>query len=260
LQIEFKHYSIGLTLLITGVLLIAIGSLFWIPKPEEILTSLKSKEMLYSLKLSVFTASIATLLVTFFAIPIGYAIARFSFKGKSLTKIIIDLPIAFPELVLGLSLLLLFGNSPLGKILNLIGIKIVFTKLGIIVAQFFTALPYAVRITCASFQGVSVRYEVVSRTLGYNELETFFFITLPMAKNGIIASIIITFARCIGAFGAVLILAGGSYMYTEILPITLYLNISYGNLGMAITSGIILILVSFVAITIFEICEKGNVY
>ena len=78
-----------------------------------------------------------------------------------------------------------------------------------------------------------------------------------MAKNGLFASTIITFARCMGAFGAVLILAGGSYMNTEILPITLYLNISYGNLGMAITSGILLIVISFIAILVFEKFE-GN--
>lgn len=81
---------------------------------------------------------------------------------------------------------------------------------------------------------------MVSRSLGYSEFETFKNITIPLARGGIFASTIITFARCMSAFGAVLILAGGSYMNTETLPITLYLNISYGNLGMAITSGIVL--------------------
>ena len=153
---------------------------------------------------------------------------------------------------MGLALLLLFGQSFIGKSLESFGIKIVFTKLGIMVAQFFTALPYAVRIIYSTFEEISPRYELVSRSLGYGEFETFRNVSLPLAKNGLFASTIITFARCMGAFGAVLILAGGSYMNTEILPITLYLNISYGNIGMAISSGILLIVISFIAILIFE--------
>jgi molybdate transport system permease protein len=191
------------------------------------------------------------------SIPIGYALSRHSFPGKSIIKSILDLPMAFPELVLGLALLLLFGQSFIGKTLEDFGIKIVFTKLGIVVAQFFTALPYAVRVIYSTFEEINPRYELVSRSLGYGELETFFNVSLPLAKNGLFASTIITFARCMGAFGAVLILAGGSYMNTEILPITLYLNISYGNLGMAITSGILLIVISFIAILVFEKFE-GN--
>ncbi|AIJ05588.1 NifC-like ABC-type porter [Methanocaldococcus bathoardescens] len=211
---------------------------------------------MYSLKLSIITSSISTFLVIMLSIPIGYALSRYQFLGKSVIKSILDLPMAFPELVLGLALLLLFGQSFIGKSLEDIGIKIVFTKLGIIVAQFFTALPYAVRVIYSAYEEINPRYELVSRSLGYNELETFFNVTLPLAKNGLFASTIITFARCMGAFGAVLILAGGSYMNTEILPITLYLNISYGNLGMAITSGILLIVISFIAILVFEKFES----
>lgn len=87
--------------------------------------------------------------------------------------------------------------------------------------------------------------------------ETFLKVSLPLAKSGLLAATIIAFARSIGTFGTVLILAGGSYMQTEILPITLYLNISYGNMPMAITSGIILVIVSFIAILIFEKSEAS---
>ena len=82
-------------------------------------------------------------------------------------------------------------------------------------------------------------------------METFLNVSLPLAKNGILASTVITFARCIGTFGTFLILAGGTYMKTEGLPMTLYLNISCGNMGMALISGIVLTTVSFIAIFIF---------
>ena len=260
MSVSFKNICIVISILFTLILFIAISSLFVVPNPHDVIIALKSPEMIYSLKLSVITALIATTGAMFIAIPVGYALSRFSFRGKNIVKSILDLPMAFPELVLGLALLLLFGNTAIGKALEAMGIEVVFTKTGIVVAQFFTGLPYAVRIICSTFNGINPRYELVSRSLGYGEFETFKNVTLPLAKSGIFASAIITFARCVGAFGAVLILAGGSYMKTEILPITLYLNISYGNIGMAISSGIVLIVVSFLAIATFEWFEKGNVY
>ncbi len=213
--------------------------------------------MLFSLRLSLSTGLISTLLVMLFAVPVGYTLSRFQFIGKRVMKIIIDLPVAFPGLVLGLCLLLLFGDSFVGRFLSSIGLNFVFTRKGIVAAQFFTALPYAVRIMKSTFDYVDPRMEFVSRSLGYSLFETFRHVSIPLAKNGILASTVITFARCIGAFGTVLILAGGTYMKTEILPITLYLNISYGNLGMAMTSGIVLMLVSFLAIYVFEKTEVG---
>ena len=82
---------------------------------------------------------------------------------------------------------------------------------------------------------------------------------LPSGRvsSSAVAASVISFARCIGTFGTVLILAGGTYMKTEVLPTTLYLNISYGNMGMALTSGIVLMVVSFVAIYIFEKTEAA---
>ncbi len=252
MPIRFRDICIAISIFFTVLLFIAIATLFLVPNLGDVLEAIQSKEMIFSLKLSIVTALISTFLVMLFGIPIGYALSRFNFPGKNVAKSILDLPMAFPELVLGLALLLFFGKTPIGEALAAIGIKVVFTKLGIIVAQFFTALPYAIRIIYTTFEGVSPRYELVSRSLGYSEFETFLKVTLPMARNGLFASTIITLARSIGAFGAVLILAGGSYMNTEILPITLYLNISYGNIGMAITSGIVLVIVSFITILIFE--------
>ena len=245
--------SLGITLL----LVMAIVSLFLVPEFKDIWQNLWSEEMRFSLKLSMITGLVSTILVMFFALPIGYTLSRFDFPCKGFVKTIIDLPVAFPELVLGLCLLLLFGNSIVGKWLEAAGLKFVFTKQGVVVAQFFTALPYASRIMKSTFDYIDPRMEFVSRSLGYSMFQTFLNVSLPLAKNGILASTVISFARCIGTFGTVLILAGGSYMKTEVLPVTLYLNISYGNMGMALTSGIVLMVVSFAAIYVFERAEVG---
>ncbi len=248
---KFRHLCIAVSAAVTAILFLAVLSLFLFPEPSAVLECLKSREIGYSIKLSVATSSISTALVMLTAIPVAYSLARYSFPGRSLVKSVIDLPIAFPELVLGLCLLVFLGSY--------LKLGIVFTKPAIVVAQYFTALPYAARILYSTFEGISERYEFASRSLGYGEFGTFLRITLPMAREGIFASSIITFSRCMGTFGAVLVLAGGMYMNTETLPITLYLNLSYGNLNMAVTSGLVLITLSFLAILVFELLEGSNI-
>lgn len=251
----FKVVLVASSFLVTAFLVCAIGALFTVPAFEDVLANIWSDEMRFSLRLSLVTGLISTALVMLFALPLGYTLSRLDFWGKGLVKTILDLPVAFPELVLGLCLLLLFGKTPVGDALSAMGLDFVFTEKGVVAAQFFTALPYSVRIMKSTFDYINPRMEFVSQSLGYSQFETFLWVTLPLAGNGILASTVIAFARCIGTFGTVLILAGGSYMRTETLPITLYLNISYGNMGMALTSGILLIAVSFIAIFIFEKSE-----
>lgn len=252
MRVEFRHVCIAIAILIAVMLFSALACVLFLPKPSEILQSLSTEGMKYSLRLTLVSSVISTLTVMIIGIPSAYALARFPFPGKNIVMSILDLPVAMPEVVLGLSLLLLFGKNPLGVALAELGVRIVFTKLGVVVAEFFTALPYAIRVLYSAFESVSPRYELVSRSLGYGALETFLYVTLPMAKSGVIAALVIAFARSVGTFGTVLILAGGTYMITETLPIMLYLNMSYGNLGMAISSGILLLAVSFVAIYVVE--------
>ncbi len=251
----FRAVVICLSVLTTAVLILAIGSFLFVPSWNDIWNNLHSQELFFSIKLSLWTAALSAALVMLLALPIGYALSRFNFRGKAIVKTIMDLPVAFPELVLGLCLLLLFGQTVFGKWLQEAGLNFVFTKKGVVAAQFFTALPYAIRIMKSSFDFINPRMEFVSRSLGYTQWETFLNVTLPLVKSGTIAAGVIAFARCIGCFGTVLVLAGGSAGKTNTLPINLYLNISYGNMGMAITSGIILIAVSFLAIFIFEKTE-----
>ncbi len=243
-------------MLFSGLLIWAILSLVFMPEMSEFVESTLSEEMLYSIRLSLFTSLVSVAIVMVLAVCIGFVLARFRFPGHNLLRTIVDLPMAFPELVLGLCLLLLFGHGAFGKWLQSMGIDIVFSKNSIVLAQVFTAAPYAIRVVYGTFRGISTRYEMVARSLGCGMLGSFLRVSLPMAKGGLFAATVIAFARCMGCFGTVLILAGGTRMYTETLPITLYLNISYGNLAMAMSSGIILIFISLGAIIVFEILNK----
>jgi molybdate transport system permease protein len=190
------------------------------------------------------------------AIPVAYVFSRVPFTGKSVIRAVLYLPIALPEIVLGLSLLMFFGDNFAGRFLKAFNIDVAFTITGIITAQFFTALPYTVRIIKTSFDGIDPQLENVAQSLGYSQIRILFAVTLPLAKNGLKAAAAVAFARTIGAFGSVLILAGGIRMNTETLPITLFLNISYGNVDMAITAGIVLISVAFAGILFIEKAEN----
>jgi len=163
----FRNLTIGIAFIFTFLLFSSIGILLFVLKPSEILSALFSEEMLYSMKLSMLTSSASTLSVICCSIPTAYALSRYSFPGKSLIKSILGLPMAFPELVMGLALLLLFGHGFLGPYLEALGIKVTFTKLGIVVAQFFVAFPYAVRVIYSTFEDINPRYEQVSRSFGY---------------------------------------------------------------------------------------------
>ena len=251
-SIKFSKLCSIIAIFITLVLFSAFIALVIMINLSEFINSLNTREMQYSLQLTLTTALISTFLSILIGVPTAYAIARENFLGKSLVKTVLDVPMALPEIVLGMALLLLFGHTPIASILKLIGIEVVFTPLGIIIAQFFSSLPFVLRILTSTFGAINPRYELVSRSLGYSELETFLKITMPLSKNGLFASTVVAFARSVGAFGSVIVLAGGIYMQTETLPITLYLNISYGNLSMAISAGILLIIVSFITIFIIE--------
>ncbi len=243
---------ISISFLATLLLFMVIGSLFVIISPADVISSLFSSEMIFALELTLSTSLVAAVCVMIIATPTAYSLSRFNFPLKTIVKSIIDLPMALPEIVIGIALLMLLGSNLLGGPLAKLGISIAFSTTGIIIAQFFVAFPYAVRILYSTFNYVNPRYEFVSRSLGYSEFETLTNITLPLAKNGIFASSVVTLARCIGTFAAVLFVGGGTFMKTETLSIALYLNMSFGNVNMAITAGIVLVIISFIAIFVLE--------
>ncbi|MCE5213176.1 MAG: ABC transporter permease [Methanobacterium sp.] len=250
---------ISISFIFTAFLFVIIGSIFIIPSPDGFLQSIFSEEMITALKLTLSTSILAAFFVMIIAIPTAYSFSRYSFPLKNILKSILDLPIAFPEIVLGIALLMIFGNRFLGPFLNNLGIDIIFTTTGIIIAQFFVALPYAVRILYSTFNYVNPRYEFVSRSLGYGEFETFRKITIPLAKGGIFASSVVTLARCIGTFAAVLLVGGGTYLKTETLSIAIYYNLSLGNIDAAITASILLVIISFIAIFLLEKYAQENI-
>jgi len=220
--------------------------------PQALFSSITSPEIRFAIRLSLITSILSTALCIIISVPAAYAMARFTFPGKNIINTIIDAPLALPPLIAGVGLLIMFGTTAFGKALASAGIEFVFTPQGIILAQFFVNVPFMFRVVRSTFQGINPRYEYVAQTLGSTEADAFWRVTIPMARNGLLAGAIITWCRGIGEFGAALMVAGATRMQTETLPISLYLNMSCGELPLAIAAATILILISLISLFIFE--------
>jgi molybdate transport system permease protein len=249
---------VGVTLLMAAGVVLALGSLLMTASPGALSHALFTREMVYALTFTLLTACCSTLIVMSLAVPVAYTLSRVPFRGSRVVRTLLYLPMALPQIVLGLGLLLLFGADPVERVLRVLGIEVVFSRLGVVVAQTFTAFPFALRVLKSTFDAIDPRLEFVSRSLGCSRMETFLRVSLPLARTGLLAAGAIAFARCVGAFGSVLVLAGGVRMQTETLPIAVHLNLSYGNLEMAVAAGLLLIVLSSTGIYAVEIIGERS--
>ena len=251
-ELSFKLITMFFGLILAVFVVALLFGIITHTTPQALIESILSGEIQFAIRLSLMTSVISTIFCIVVSVPAAYALARYEFPGKAILNTILDMPLALPPLVAGVGLLILFGTTSFGKSLAEAGIRFVFTPLGIILAQFFVNMPFMFRVLRSTFQGINPRYEYVAQTLGSSEAGAFWHVTLPMARNGLVAGSIITWCRGIGEFGAALMVAGSTRMQTETLPISLYLNMSCGELPLAIASATILIVISVVSLFIFE--------
>lgn len=202
------------------------------------------------LKLSLLVVSLATLVISIIGIAIGYVLAKYNFRGKELLDSILTLPIVLPPTVTGYYLIVLLGRRGLvGQyIYELTGWTVTFTWQAVVIAASVIALPLMIKSARAAIESVDPHYEIVSYTLGKSRLETFFLITLPLAKRGILAGIILSFARALGEFGATLMLAGNIPGKTQTMPLAIYEAVISGEDKKAQLLALILTAISVVVV------------
>jgi molybdate transport system permease protein len=216
-----------------------------------------SERTLFSIRLSLIAATLATTLSVFLAIPSAYALSRFDFRGKDIIDTILEFPMIVSPAALG-ALLLIFFNTPLGEALQNNTFQFVFTFAGIIVAQFVTTLGVATRLLKAALDEIPPRYEEVARTLGASPLSAFFTVTLPLAKRGILAAVILTWAKALGEFGATIMVAGSMAMKTETLPVAIFMRLASADISGTVVLILILISVGFFVLYAARFLTKGS--
>ncbi len=240
--------------LFTGGVMFA---LFVRVSPSEIVTALSSEETRFALRLSLTTSFFSTALALLLGVPAGYFLARTPFPGKEVLDTFLDLPLVITPLVAGVGLLFLFGQSMLGTPLGRLGIHVLFTPLGAVLAQTFVACPIVMRSSRAAFERVGHRYEWAAATMGLRPFQVFFRVSLPLAKKGILAGCVLGWTRAMGEFGATLMVAGAIRLKTETLPIAVYLNISSGELGTALSCAWVLMAAGFLILLVLRWIGHG---
>lgn len=195
---------------------------------------------------------VSSLIVAILGTIISYLLARREFMGKWLIDSLVTLPMILPPTVTGYMLVLLLGKRGIiGQILfNLTGITLLFTWQVAVIAAFVVSLPLMIKTATAAIEAVDRELEYVAYTLGKTELETALFITLPLAKKGILAGVILSFARALGEFGATLMVAGNIPGRTNTMAISIYSAFQGGNSELANTLVIILVLMSLISMVI----------
>ncbi|HLU19342.1 MAG TPA: molybdate ABC transporter permease subunit [Pusillimonas sp.] len=183
------------------------------------------------LALTLKVAGWATLITMVLGVALGYLLARTRFPGRDLLDAVLTLPMVLPPTVIGYYLLVLVGrNGPVGEwLLGAFGIHLIFTWQGAVLAAAIVALPLTFKSARAAFELVDPQYEQAARVLGIGEVAIFFRVTLPLAWRGILAGVLLSFARAAGEFGATLMVAGSIPGKTQTLSIAVYEAVQAGQ-------------------------------
>lgn len=198
-----------------------------------------------SLWITVWTASLSTVIAMSLGIPVGYALSRYRVPFSRLAHTLIDLPVMVPPAAVGLFLLGFFKSFPAKGLCEWLGWQVDHAVAGVVVAQFTVTLAFCIRLIKASFDTVSPRFEAVSRSLGASLPRTFFLVSLPLAKNGILASLIVAWARAAAEWESLMLFVGGIQGRTDTLPFAVYLDWNGGLLGWALTNSLFCVIIAF---------------
>ncbi len=215
---------------------------------------------LFPLYLTIKVSFIATVFTASAGLLLAWVLARKKFFGKTILDVLIMQPLVIPPTVLGYYLLSAFGKgSPMGRFLDdVLGMQIVFTWKGAVLAAIVSSLPLFVKPAKAAIEGVGDDIENAARLLGKTELYIFRTITLPIAWRGILAGVVMAFARATGEFGATLMVAGNIPGRTQTLPIAIYDAVQSGDTYTANILVGIITLFSFVVLYLAERFTRGK--
>jgi molybdate/tungstate transport system permease protein len=255
-RIKYQGFNV-IILILSGFSIVYIAyplaTILTFVEPSKFLDSLTRPQVWDAFVLSLISATISTLLLSLFGIPLAYLLARHTtnFPGKFLLRVIVIIPLVLPPLASGALLLGVFGpNSPLGQAFP--GVEFTQSILGVIIAQTYVASPFMILASQAAFESVDESYEKIARVLGKTRRETFFMISLPLAKTGIVIGFIMSWVRAVGELGATMMMAYNPHT----ISIQIFEDNAIGGLRQAVSGIILVILLSILAIIMFYITRR----
>jgi len=240
-----------LVLFIVGPLL----RLLFFASPESLGAALRDTELRDSIVLTVYTASLATLIAALFGVPLAYLLARRNFPGRRLVQGLIELPVVVPHPVAGIALLLFLGRrSEVGGALAHLGLEFVSHVPGIVAAMLFVSAPILVSGAREAFRGVDPQLERVARTLGDTGWGAFRRVTLPLAGRGVLAGSILAWSRSVSEFGSIVILTYNP----KVASIYIFDRFTAFGLEAAVPAAVILLLVALTVLVVVRVLQPED--
>lgn len=214
--------------------------------PGAFLESLRDPDaqfaMRFSLLIAFGTAVVNAVLGTFAA----YVLSKYRFTGERALGIVVNLPVAIPTVVVGTSLLLLWGPiGLLGRLLDPLGLQPMFTPAGVLLAHLFVTFPYMLGSVKPVLDELETTYEEAAQTIGANRWQTFRWVLLPALRGGIFTGALLTFAHSLGEFGATVMVSGNLRLRTQTAPLYIFAQFESGNIAQANAVAAVLALLSF---------------
>jgi sulfate transport system permease protein len=214
--------------------------------PQAFVAALTSREAQFALRFSLLiafaTATINAVLGTYTA----YVLSRYRFRGQRPLAILVNLPVAIPTVVVGTSLLLLWG--PIGLVGRLLppGMQPMFAPAGVLLAHLFVTFPYMLGAVKPVLDELEGTYEEAAYTIGANRWQAFRFVILPTLRGGLLSGALLTFAHSLGEFGATVLVSGNLRLKTQTAPLYIFAQFEAGNIAAANAVAAVLAVLSFV--------------
>lgn len=243
--------SLGVTLLYVGVIVVLPLAALVLKAaslgPFDYWQIISSPRALASYRVTVLSALVATFFNLFFGLAVAWVLVRYRFPGRRLVDAMVDLPFALPTAVAGISLTALFAsNGWFGSIFSHLGIKVAYTPLGIMIAMCFTSLPFIVRTVQPVLEDLDPALEEAAQSLGGSDWHVFQKIILPLLAPALLAGLSLSFARCLGEFGAIIFIAGNQPLSTEITALLIFIRLEEYDYASAAAIASVLLLTAFV--------------
>lgn len=220
-------------------------------------TALREPDVFKSFSLTLYIALITVIIHAVFGTALAWVLVRHRFWGRNVLNAFIDLPFAVSSVVVGYMLLLIFGRTGmLAPVLEKLNLKVAFAVPGMILATLFVTLPFMVRELIPVLEAFGIEQEQAAATLGASGWQTFWMVTFPALRWGFIYGVILTFARSLGEFGAVLVVGGGIQGHTESATLYIYRTLDQRQYVGAYSAALVLGLLSLILVVGTELIRK----
>lgn len=214
--------------------------------PQAFLAALTTREALFAMRFSLLIAFAAAAINAVLGTYTAYVLSRYKFRGQRVLGIVVNLPVAIPTVVVGTSLLLLWGPiGLLGRLLEPLGIQPMFAPAGVLLAHLFVTFPYMLGAVKPVLDELEETYEEAAYTIGANAWQTFRFVILPTLRGGLFAGALLTFAHSLGEFGATVMVSGNLRLRTQTAPLYIFAQFEAGNVEAANAVAAVLAALSF---------------